>query len=168
MVDRFATMPAGVAALVLGRTAGDLIRAGAAVAIMIGLGVLLGLRFPGGVSGAVVGTGLLLLACWVFCWLGAMTALLVRGTEGAQYGVFVVLFPLTFMSSAYVPAESMPGPLRLLAAYNPITALVDAVRACFDAGAGASTLLPAVVWLLALTAVALPLTLRRLHRRTPS
>ena len=102
---------------------------------------------------------------FAFSWVGATIGLLVRTVEAAQSGGFIWLFPLTFASSAFVPTEGMPGPLRAFANNQPITKIVDAVRGfLLDQPVGSAGWL-AFAWCVGILAVFVPLSIL-LYRRT--
>ncbi len=128
LVDRFRSLPMSRSAVLTGRTVADLVRNAFTVAVMLAVGLLVGFRPEAGVAGWTAAIGLLLLLSFAFSWVGATIGLLVRTVEAAQSGGFIWLFPLTFASSAFVPTDGMPGPLRAFANNQPISQIVDAVR----------------------------------------
>jgi len=128
LVDRFRSLPMSRSAVLSGRTVADLVRNAFVVVVMLVVGLLVGFRPEAGVAGWAAALGLLLLLSFAFSWIGATIGLLVRSVEAVQSAGFIWLFPLTFASSAFVPTDGMPGPLRAFADNQPITQVVDAVR----------------------------------------
>lgn len=161
VVDRFRSMPMSRSAVLAGRTFADLIRSLSVIVLMIIVGFAIGFRFTQGALaavGAVLVVGLFsLLMSWLFCYL----ALLVPGAEAAQTAGFVVIFPLVFASSIFVPLETMPDWLRSIAAQSPLTHTADAARALSIGGPVAEPLLWTILWCGGLMAVIIPLAVRR-------
>ena len=165
LVDRFRSLPMAPSAVLTGRTVADLVRNAFTVAVMLAVGLLVGFRPEAGLAGWTAAIGLLLLLSFAFSWVGATIALLVRTVEAAQSGGFIWLFPLTFASSAFVPTDGMPGPLRAFANNQPITQIVDAVRGfLLDQPVGSAGWL-AFAWCAGILVVFVPLSIS-LYRRT--
>lgn len=131
LIDRFRTLPMHPAAVLVGRTASDLVLNAISMAIMIGTGVLVGWRFTNGWGNFLIGVGLLLMFSYAFSWVMALVGIMVRTPETINNATFVILFPLTFISNAFVESSSLPGVLRILAEWNPVSALVQAARELF-------------------------------------
>jgi ABC transporter DrrB family efflux protein len=129
LVDRFRSLPMARSAVLTGRTIADLVRNLFVVLVMLLVGIIVGFRPDAGVAGWAAAIGLLLLLSFSFSWIGATIALLMRSTEAVQSAGFIWLFPLTFASSAFVMTNNMPGVLKAFANHQPITQVVDAVRA---------------------------------------
>ena len=165
LVDRFRSLPMSSSAVLTGRTVSDLARNAFTVAVMLAVGLLVGFRPEAGVAGWTAAIGLLLLLSFAFSWIGATVGLLVRTVEAAQSAGFIWLFPLTFASSAFVPTDGMPGPLRAFAENQPITQIVDAVRGfLLEQPVGSAGWL-AFAWCAGILAVFVPLSIL-LYRRT--
>ena len=128
LVDRFRSLPMSRSAVLTGRTIADLVRNFFVVLVMLVVGLLVGFRPEAGVAGWAGAIGLLLLLSFLFSWIGATIALLLRSTEAVQSAGFIWLFPLTFASSAFVVTNNMPGVLKAFANHQPITQVIDAVR----------------------------------------
>jgi len=164
--DRFRSLPIARSAPLGGRIVADLVRQVWSMAILLGVGTLLGFRVqtnPLSVLGAVL---LLLVFTCAFSWLPVLVAMLVDEPEKVMMLGFVVVFPLTFASSAFVPVASMPGWMQAWVAVNPATLLVDAVRGLLVGGEVAAPALGALAWAAAIGAVAAPLALRAFRRRS--
>jgi len=126
-VDRLRSLPIPRAAVMSGRALADTITATWGLAITTALGFLVGFRIHGSVPGALAAFALTIAAAYAFAWVFIFIGL-VAGTAQAAQGMSLLVFPLTFVSSAYVPVKSMPGWLQPIAQHQPISVLVDAVR----------------------------------------
>ncbi len=166
VMDRFRSLPMSRSSVVLGRTLADVGLNAISVAVMIVVGLLVGFRFEGGFSGAVLGIGMLLFYGFAFSWLAAWLGLVVPSIEAVQTIGFMFVFPLTFASSAFAPAETMPGWLQAFVNHNPITYAVDATRAWFNGGEAGADGWWAVGWALAILVVFMVLSVRAFRRAT--
>lgn len=128
LVDRLRTLPMWSLAVVLGRTLSDLVVSIVSVAVMAITGLVIGWRIRGSFADALLALGLILLLAFAMSWVGAFTGLMARNVEVAQSVGFVWMFPATFLSSAFISAQSLPGPLKAIAEWNPITAVATAAR----------------------------------------
>jgi len=131
IIDRFRSLPMSRLAVILGRTCSDLLINALGLAVMSACGLAVGWRIHSGVGHAVAGYALLLLFAFAMSWTGALVGLAARSVEVAQSAGFIWMFPVTFISSAFVSAQTLPGPLRAFADWNPITTVVDACRKQF-------------------------------------
>jgi ABC-2 type transport system permease protein len=131
LIDRFRTLPMNRSAVLVGRTNADLVLNSISMVIMIGTGLAVGWRFNDGVVSFLAGVALLLLFSYAFSWVMALLGMVVRTPETINNASFMVLFPITFISNAFVPAESLPRPLEIFANWNPVSALVQAARDLF-------------------------------------
>ncbi|GAA4807092.1 ABC transporter permease [Tomitella cavernea] len=131
LIDRFRSLPMSRLAVVLGRTVSDFAVNAISVIVMVGCGYLIGWRITGGVGAALAAFGILALFAFAMSWVGVLTGLLARSVEVAQSVGFLWMFPLTFISSAFISAQSLPGPLRAIAEWNPITAVATSGRQLF-------------------------------------
>ncbi|MFM8998714.1 MAG: ABC transporter permease [Actinomycetota bacterium] len=128
IVDRFRSLPMARAAVLLGRTLADSVRNVVVVALMVGIGYLVGFRFETGIGPALGVVGFTLLVGFAFSWVASTIALTVETVESVQAASFIWIFPLTFLSSIFVPPQGMPAALQWIAENNPITAWADTVR----------------------------------------
>jgi len=166
MIDRFRSLPMSQSSVLFGRTFTDLMRALLAVAIMWVVGVLIGFRPEGGVLASAVAIGLMLLFGFALSWIGVALGSLVRTPEALQGMIFAVVFPLTFVSSAFVRTESMPDWLGWFADRQPMTLVIDAVRDLTLTGEPGPAFVPALLWSVVPLVVFVPLGLWLYNRRT--
>ena len=145
LFDRLRSLPVPRPAVLLGRAMADtaLIAWGAAVSVVVGFAV--GFRIHGGVLGALAAAGLCILFGAAFSWVQIFLGLISGSSQAAQ-GISFSVFPLVFVSSAYVPVESMPGWLQPIAENQPVTAMVGAVRALVLGGDTSALLGHTTTW----------------------
>jgi ABC transporter DrrB family efflux protein len=163
VVDRFRSMPMARSAVLAGRTVADLVRNIAIIGLMIAVGYLVGFRFLGGVAGAVGCIAVVAAFGLALSWIFAFVALTVRGAETAQTAGFVVIFPLVFASSVFVPISTFPDWLQTFAKINPVTVTANAARSLALYGTPVS-LGAAAAWIGGLLAVFIPLSVWRYRR----
>ncbi len=166
MIDRFRSLPMNQSSVLTGRTLTDLLRALLAIAIMWVVGLLVGFRPDGGIVASAAAVGLMLLFGFALSWIGVAAGSLVRTPEALQGIIFAVVFPLTFVSSAFVPTETMPDWLGWFADRQPMTLVIDAVRSLTLSGEPGPAAIPAILWSLGTLVVAFPLGLWLYTRRT--
>jgi ABC-2 type transport system permease protein/oleandomycin transport system permease protein len=166
MIDRFRSLPMSQSSVLTGRTLTDLLRATLAVAIMWIVGMLVGFRPSGGVLGGLGAVGMMLLFGFALSWIGVAMGALVRTPEALQGIIFAAVFPLTFVSSAFVPTDTMPDWLAWFANRQPMTLVTDAVRSLTLDGSGGPAAIPAILWSVGILAVCFPLGLWAYQRRT--
>ncbi|MFI2368303.1 ABC transporter permease [Streptomyces sp. NPDC018833] len=170
VIDRFRSMPMAPSAVVTGRGVNDLIVAGAELIILAATAFAMGWRSDAGAGAVLAAFGLLLLLRFCLIWVGILLGLVVPTPEAAG-GLYAVAFPLTMISSVFVPPSTMPDWLGAIAAWNPISSTAAAARELFGNPVASDgswiqehALLMAVVWPLVITAVFLPLAVRRFQR----
>jgi ABC transporter DrrB family efflux protein len=164
LIDRFRSLPMWGPAVLTGRILADIGTNVIQLVIMFAVGIAAGFRFSASAPKVVAGIALLLLLGYAFSWVFAFIGLIASSPEASNAYGFTIIFPLTFVSSAFVPVESMPSWLEPVAEYNPFTTMVDAARALFlDTPAG-NDVWGAVVWSLAIIAVFAPLSAWRYRR----
>lgn len=166
IIDRFRSLPMARSAVLVGRTVSDLVRNGVVVAVMYGVGLLVGFRPEGSVWAQAVAFALLLLTSFAFSWIGVVIALSMKTVEAVQSAGFIWLFPLTFASSAFVPTDSMPQWLQVFAEHQPFTIVVNAVRALFLDQPVGNLIWLTLAWMLGILALMMPLATRRYRRRS--
>ncbi len=163
MIDRYKSLPMARSAVVAGRIAADVIRNSFVVALMIGVGLAVGFRFHGGVAGLALPAVVILFGLG-FSWMMAVVGVSVKSTEAAQVFSFMSIFPLTFMSSTFVPIETMPGWLQPIAEYNPVTSAVNTARALAQGGEIWHWLWRMLTWTLGILIVFIPLAVYRYRK----
>jgi len=166
LVDRFRSLPMARSAVLTGRTLADLVRNTFVVIVMFVVGLLVGFRPQGGVLGLLGAAGLLLLVSFAFSWISATVGLMVRTVETAQSAGFIWVFPLTFLSSAFVPTSTMPSWLRAFAAHQPVTMFMNTVRALLLGKPVGSAGWQSLAWCLGILLVFAPLAVSLYRRRT--
>ncbi|HWC27592.1 MAG TPA: ABC transporter permease, partial [Solirubrobacteraceae bacterium] len=129
LIDRFRSLPMARAAVLAGRTLADIATNTLSAVVLLTTGLIIGFSFNASAVEIVGGLALLLLFGYAFSWVFALLGLLVSSPESANSLGFIAVFPLTFISSAFVPVESMPAALEWFAEINPFTIVVDAMRA---------------------------------------
>jgi ABC-2 type transport system permease protein len=166
MIDRFRSLPMNQSSVLTGRTLTDLLRAMIAIAIMWAVGFAIGFRPEGGIAANVAAIGLMLLFGFALSWLGVAAGALVRTPEALQGIIFAVVFPLTFVSSAFVRTDGMPDWLQWFADRQPMTLVTNAVRSLTLDGVGGPAFIPAISWSLGFLVIAFPLGVWLYNRRT--
>jgi ABC transporter DrrB family efflux protein len=162
LIDRFRSLPMSRAAVLAGRTSSDVLLNCLSLAVLLGVGFVAGFNFIGASVGEVLlGIFLLLLFGYAFSWVFALLGLFATTPETANSFGFMLIFPLTFASSAFVPAESMPDGLEQFANANPFTTMVDAVRSLWLDTPANTDVWMAFVWCVVLLAIFAPLAVRR-------
>jgi ABC-2 type transport system permease protein/oleandomycin transport system permease protein len=164
LIDRFRSLPMARPAVLAGRTFADIVTNALSATILIITGLIIGFSFHTGVFEALAGFGLLLLFGYAFSWVFAFLGMLVSSAEAANSVGFIAVFPLTFISSAFVPVRSMPTVLRAFAEVNPFTITVDAMRSLWLGAPAGNNVWGAVVWALVIIAVFSPLAVARYRR----
>jgi ABC-2 type transport system permease protein/oleandomycin transport system permease protein len=166
LIDRFRSLPMARAAVLAGRTLSDVVTNALSMTILLVTGVIIGFSFHTSVGEAVAGVALLLLFGYAFSWVFALVGLLASTPESANSAGFIAVFPLTFISSAFVPPASMPAALRAFAEVNPFTVIVDAMRSLWLGTPARNYVWGAAVWSLVIIAVFAPLAVARYRRAT--
>jgi ABC-2 type transport system permease protein/oleandomycin transport system permease protein len=164
VIDRFRSMPMARSAVLAGRLVADTGRMTVTILIVIGVGYAVGFRFLNGVGpaiGMVVLAIVLGIAC---CLIAAYTGLAIGDEESVQAFGLIWLFPVTFLSSAFVPISTMPGWLQAFANNQPMTFVVDAMRGMALGGSIATPLWKAIAWLVGIFVVFAPLAVRAYKR----
>ncbi|MFE6410149.1 ABC transporter permease [Streptomyces sp. NPDC057837] len=169
MVDRFRSLPVARGALLTGRTVADLVQNVIVIAVMILCALLVGWRIHHGVLRAVAAFALLLLMGYALSWVGVVVGLSVRAPEAAATSNFLWLFPLTFLSNAFVAPSTLPTVLRWAAEWNPLSATVQAARELFGNPGLAATgswpaqhpVLVSLTWSVVIAVVCRTLAVRR-------
>lgn len=165
LIDRFRSLPMARSAVIGGRITADGIRIVWSILIMVTFALLVGFRFDGGALGALGAFALVTAFGLTMCWPMAFTGITASSPESVNTWGFMIILPLTFGSSAFVPPETMPGWLEAFANVNPVTHVIDATRGLMLGGSVAAPLLKSQIWLVAITFVFAPLAIARYRRR---
>ena len=163
--DRLRSLPIARFAPLAGRMVADLAKQTWAIAMLLVIGIIMGFRVGTGPLGVLAATALVLVSTLAIAWALVLVAMLAASPEKVQIFGFVVLFPLTFTSNAFVPTASMPGWLQAWSKANPVSVLSDAVRGLMVAGPVARPVVESLLWAAVFTAVFAPLAVRAFKRR---
>ena len=128
IVDRFRSLPMTSSALLVGHVGADLFRNAISGLLVLGVSFLLGFQPVAGPVEWLLVLALAILFSLAISWLSAIMGLLVKSVEAAQWTGFIIIFPLTFVSSAFVPTDTMPDALRFFAENQPLTHVIEAIR----------------------------------------
>lgn len=163
--DRFRSLPIARIAPLSGALLADTLRYAIATTLTFAMGWVIGYR-PAGGFGYVVLASLLVIACsWAISWIFAFFGVVARTASSVQGISMLVLFPLTFLSNAYVPIDSLPGPLAWFAGVNPISHLITAVRDLVNSGTVGMDVWTSLLGAAVIVAVFAPLTVRAYMRK---
>jgi ABC transporter DrrB family efflux protein len=165
LIERFRSLPMARSAVLAGRTLADLVRNVFVVALMFAVGFAVGWRVHTGIVPLIGAVLLVLLFGYALSWIFATVGLAVGDPETAQAAAFPVLAPLVFASNAFVPVESMPDWLQYWAEYQPLSAVVTAVRDLTIGGPTTFDVVIAILWCVGILAVAAPIAVYR-YRHT--
>ena len=165
IVDRFKSLPMASSALLIGHITSDLVRNIISGIIIVLVGLLVGFRPNASATEWLLVIGLGLLFSLAISWLSAILGLMVKSLEAAQWIGFVLIFPLTFISSAFVPTDTMPGPLEAFAENQPLTHVINAIRSWLVGTPMGDAGWLAAIWCVAIIVVSMPLAAYMFRRR---
>jgi ABC-2 type transport system permease protein/oleandomycin transport system permease protein len=168
LIDRFRSLPMARPAVLAGRTLSDIVTNFLSVCVLVITGLIIGFSFNAPALHIAFGFVLLLLIGYAFSWVFAWVGLVATTPESANSIGFIAIFPLTFISSAFVPTSSMPSWLETFANVNPFTIFVNAMRALWIGAPAKNYVWGAVVWAVAILIVFAPLAVRRYRRAAGS
>lgn len=166
IVDRFRSLPMSNLAVLNGHTVSDMFRNGISTIVMLLTGLLIGFRTNASVADWLMIVGIIALFTYAFSWLSAIVGVYAKSVESVQWLTFVIVFPLTFASTAFVPGDSMNPVLRAFAENQPITHVVEAVRALLLGTPIGNHGWLSVAWCLGILIVAVPLSAWLFRRKT--
>lgn len=166
LVDRIRAMPTARFAVLVGRLASDTVRSLGMVIVLVGVGYAVGFRFENGVGAAIAMMVLAIVFGVPICCIAATIGLTMRDPEAVQSFGLIWLFPLTFISGAFVRVQSMPGWLQVVARANPVTLAVDSMRSFAYGGPLEVHLIETIAWMVGILAVFGPLAIRAYKRTT--
>lgn len=173
-LDRFRSLPIAKGAILGGHAVANIIKALLPILIMSAVGFVIGWRIRGSIADAVLAYLLMVAFAFAMIWIGVLLGSLVPTPEGVTGLAFVALFPMTFIASTFVPVASMPGPLRTVAQWNPITTLSDSLRQLFgnpntpiqpgDPWSIANPVAYTWIWIIGIVVVCAPIAVRAYTR----
>ncbi|HEX5797263.1 MAG TPA: ABC transporter permease [Candidatus Saccharimonadales bacterium] len=166
IIDRFKSLPMISSAVLVGHTVTDMVRNAISSIIMVLVGLLVGFRPTASWSDWLLAFGILMLFTFAISWMSAIMGLLSKTIEGVQWITFVFIFPLTFISSAFVPTGSMPSALRAFAENQPVTHVIEAVRSLTVGTPMDNHGWLAVVWSLGLLVISYIVAVNMFKRKT--
>ena len=175
-IDRFRSLPVARGAVLGGHAVSHLVRALLPITLMSLCGLIVGWRIHTSVGDAVRGYALMLAFAFAVIWLGVLLGALLPSPEAVQGVGFVAIFPITFVASTFVPVETLPGPLRTFAQWNPVTTVAEALRDLFGNPGAASTgdapwslghpVAYSLAWIVGIVVVCVPLAVAAYQRST--
>lgn len=166
--DRFRSLPISRWAPLAAQILGDIVRYALSAVIILAVGIVLGFRIETGVLSALAALGLTLTFAVAICWISCLVGLLVRTAQGVQMFAMTLMFPLTFASTVFVPARSMPDWLRAWVDINPISLLSNAIRGLLLGGGQwdvAAATFWTLIWGVGIVAIFAPLSVWAYRRR---
>ena len=175
IIDRFRSLPISRSSVLIGRSVASLLHSSLGVVVMAVTGLAIGWRIRGSVAEAALAFVLILVFGFAMIWFGILIGSVMRSVEAVNGVMFTVLFPITFLANTFAPTEPMQHWLRVIAEWNPVSSLAQAMRELWGNGGPApeSAQLPlhhpvlaTILWSMALTAVFAPFALRAYARRT--
>ncbi|MEU5692752.1 ABC transporter permease [Actinosynnema sp. NPDC020468] len=174
IVDRFRSLPMARSAVLIGRTTSDLVNNVIVIVVMSITGLIVGWRIHSSIWEALAGFALLLLFAYAVSWGMAIVGLLVRSPEVFNNASFIAIFPLTFIANTFVQESNLPGPLKVFAEWNPVSAVTAAARELFgntnpsfpppDVWSLRHPVLTTLAWVVVFLAVFVPLAIRQYRR----
>jgi ABC-2 type transport system permease protein len=175
LIDRFRSLPMSRSAVLVARSIADLLTQVLGALVVAGVGLAIGWRVHTNTGDVLAGFALALLFGYAFTWVGACLGMVLRSPEAAQQSGFIIFLPLTFISSAFVPTQTMPGWLQAVANWNPMSALAAAGRHLFGNPNPAASIqswpmqhpeLAVVCWSVLMLAVFAPLAVSLYRRKS--
>jgi ABC transporter DrrB family efflux protein len=175
IVDRMRSLPINPSAVLVGRSISSLMHSSIGILVMSVTGLFVGWRIRGSFLEAVLAYALLLLWGFAMIWIGILVGSAMRSVEAVNGLMFTTMFPITFLANTFAPTDNMPHVLRVIAEWNPISSLVQAVRQLWgnDIPVPADAQLPlhhpiitTLIWTVGLTLVVAPLAIRAFAKRT--
>lgn len=163
--DRLRSLPLARWAPMAGRITADLVKHTWSIALLLGVGMILGFRIGTSVVALLAAVALLLLFALAFSWVSVFVGLKAKDPEQVQLFGFTALFPVTFVSNVFVQTPTMPDWLQPVVDVNPVTILADAARGLMVGGPVAEPVLGSLAWGAAIVAVFAPLSVRAFKRR---
>ena len=163
--DRFKSLPISRIAPLAGPAIADLVRYAVAATLTILVGIAMGYRPGGGLLGVLGGWLLTVIAAWSLAWIFTWFGTIARSAQAVQGFSMMIMFPLSFLSNAFVPTNTMPGWLHAFADVNPVSLVIDAVRDLMNDGALTAHVIWALVGCAVVVAIFAPLAVRSYSRK---
>lgn len=174
IVDRFRSLPMARSAVLVGRTTSDVVINVISLVVMSIAGLIVGWRINSSPLEALGGFALLLLFAYALSWMMAVVGLWIRSPEVFNNASFIVIFPLTFIANTFVPSNNLPGPLKVIAEWNPVSAVTQGARELFgnthpalvvpDAWPMQNAVLASLIWTAILLLIFVPLAISRYRK----
>jgi ABC transporter DrrB family efflux protein len=174
IIDRFRSLPMARSAVLVGRTTSDVVINMISLAVMSITGLIVGWGIHSSFLEAVAGFALLLLFAYALSWMMAVVGLWIRSPEVFNNASFIVIFPLTFVANTFVPSGNLPAPLKVIAEWNPVSAITQASRELFgnfppempipDAWPLRHSVLASLIWTAIILAIFVPLAIARYRK----
>ncbi|HVL81650.1 MAG TPA: ABC transporter permease [Actinomycetota bacterium] len=164
LIERFRALPMARSAVLAGRTIADLVRNAFVIGLITGVGYLVGFRVQTSVLAYLAGAAVMLLFAYAVSWGFAIVGLSAPNSEVAQTMAFPLIFPLIFISSAFVPLQTLPAPLEVFARHQPVSITIEAARALMLGGPTATNVVKSLAWSTGILLVLVPLAVRRYRR----
>lgn len=163
-IDRFRSLPMSRGAVLAGRTIADGLRTTFTIVLMFVVGTMMGFRYQAGTTKFIAALFLVVAFSYAFSWVTATLGLFIRNAEAVQTAGFLFVFPLTFASSAFVPVATMPGWLQAFARNQPVTQLINAMRALLLGGVAIDAVYITIAWIVGTLVVFVPLAIWKFKR----
>ncbi|MBP2321020.1 ABC transporter DrrB family efflux protein [Kibdelosporangium banguiense] len=174
IIDRFRSLPMARSAVLVGRTTSDVVINLISLVVMSLTGLIVGWRIHTSIGEALLGFVLLLLFAYALSWMMAVVGLWIRSPEVFNNASFIVIFPLTFIANTFVPSSNLPGPLKVIAEWNPVSAITQASRDLFgntnpgmpapDAWPLQHPVLATLAWTAVILLIFVPFAIRRYRK----
>jgi ABC transporter DrrB family efflux protein len=164
LIDRFRSLPMTQWAVVAGRTVADILTNVLSLAVMVVVGLIVGFSFSEPLGDVLLGVLLMVMFGYAFSWVFAWVGLISSSPESANAFGFTAIFPLTFVSSAFVPPDSMPAAIEWFAEINPFSTVVDALRSLWIGGPAGNDVWAAFAWSIGITIVFALISTHRYRR----
>lgn len=166
IVDRFRSLPMSSVAVLNGHVISDIFRNTISTVVMLVVGLIMGFRSNASIADWLIITGILLLFTLAFSWLAAIVGVISKSVEGVQWLTFVLIFPLTFASSAFTPTEGMGKYLKAFAENQPITHIIESVRALMLGNQTGNHIWWSIFWCILTLIIAVPIATTLYSRKT--
>ena len=177
-IDRFHSLPIARSAVLAGHSLASLLRSLLPIVLMSITGLIIGWRIHGGVLDALAGFGIMIAFSFAMIWVGIMLGSVMKSPEGVQGIAFVVIFPITFIASTFVPTSTLPEPLKTFAEWNPVSSLAGSLRHLFGNPGGVALpgdpwplqhpVVYTCFWIVAIVLICAPLAVRLYQRSIAS